>query len=130
MEDHIYGQENQKEIKLRQVLEAEFKALKDQYQKSKKEKYDCVNVIKNLEDTQDLMATRYNRQAVQRSFIPGDKVLVLLPVTGKPLEARFYGPYVVMKKVGMAAFVEILIFFIILGLGLLYAWKKKALKWE
>jgi NADH-quinone oxidoreductase subunit A len=37
---------------------------------------------------------------------------------------------VVMKEVGMAAFVEILIFFFILGLGLLYAWKKHALIWE
>ena len=55
---------------------------------------------KNLKDAQDSMATRYNREAVKRSFIPGDKVLVLLPVTGKPLEARFYGPYDVVKKVG------------------------------
>ena len=47
------------------------------------------------------------------------------------VETVFIFPWaVVMKKVGMAAFVEILIFFIILGLGLLYAWKKKALKWE
>jgi NADH-quinone oxidoreductase subunit A len=30
----------------------------------------------------------------------------------------------------MAAFIEILIFFFILGLGLLYAWKKHALIWE
>jgi NADH-quinone oxidoreductase subunit A len=30
----------------------------------------------------------------------------------------------------MAAFVEIVIFFTVLGLGLLYAWKKKALVWE
>ncbi len=37
---------------------------------------------------------------------------------------------VVMKKVGITAFIEILIFFFILGLGLMYAWKKKALKWE
>jgi len=37
---------------------------------------------------------------------------------------------VVMKETGMAAFVEILIFFFILGLGLLYAWKKHALIWE
>jgi len=37
---------------------------------------------------------------------------------------------VVMKEVGMAAFIEILIFFFILGLGLLYAWKKHALVWE
>src|SRR3990172_10293040 len=32
---------------------------------------------------------------------------------------------VVMKKTGLAAFIYILIFFFILGLGLLYAWKKK-----
>jgi NADH-quinone oxidoreductase subunit A len=37
---------------------------------------------------------------------------------------------VVMKEVGMVAFVEIVIFFFILGLGLLYAWKKHALIWE
>ena len=37
---------------------------------------------------------------------------------------------VVMKEVGIAAFVEIVIFFFILGLGLLYAWKKHALIWE
>ncbi len=37
---------------------------------------------------------------------------------------------VVMKEVGMIAFVEIVMFFFILGLGLLYAWKKHALIWE
>jgi len=37
---------------------------------------------------------------------------------------------VVMKSMGMTAFIEILIFFVILGLGLLYAWKKNALKWD
>ena len=37
---------------------------------------------------------------------------------------------VVMKEVGMIAFIEIVIFFFILGLGLLYAWKKHALIWE
>jgi NADH-quinone oxidoreductase subunit A len=47
------------------------------------------------------------------------------------VETIFIVPWaVVMKKVGMVAFVEILIFFLILGLGLLYAWKKKALRWE
>jgi NADH:ubiquinone oxidoreductase subunit 3 (subunit A) len=30
----------------------------------------------------------------------------------------------------MTAFIEIIIFFFILGLGLLYAWKKHALIWE
>ncbi|MDH5603503.1 MAG: NADH-quinone oxidoreductase subunit A [Cyclobacteriaceae bacterium] len=47
------------------------------------------------------------------------------------VETVFIFPWaVVMKTVGITAFVEILIFFIILGLGLLYAWKKKALKWD
>jgi NADH-quinone oxidoreductase subunit A len=34
------------------------------------------------------------------------------------------------KEVGTVALVEIIIFLFILGLGLLYAWKKGALKWE
>jgi NADH-quinone oxidoreductase subunit A len=47
------------------------------------------------------------------------------------VEAVFVFPWaVVMKELGMVAFVEILIFFIILGLGLAYAWKKHALIWE
>ena len=47
------------------------------------------------------------------------------------VETIFIVPWaVVMKDVGMVAFVEILIFFTILGLGLLYAWKKRALVWE
>ena len=35
----------------------------------------------------------------------------------------------VMKEVGITAFVELLIVFFMLGLGLMYAWKKGALKW-
>lgn len=47
------------------------------------------------------------------------------------VETIFIVPWaVVMKEVGLVAFVEILIFFFILGLGLLYAWKKRALRWE
>jgi len=47
------------------------------------------------------------------------------------VETVFVFPWaVVMKEVGLAAFVEIVIFFFILGIGLLYAWKKHALIWE
>ncbi len=47
------------------------------------------------------------------------------------VETVFIFPWaVVMKKLGIVAFVEILIFLFILTLGLLYAWKKGALKWE
>ena len=47
------------------------------------------------------------------------------------VETVFIFPWaVVMKSVGMPAFIEILIFVGILGLGLIYAWNKNALKWE
>jgi len=47
------------------------------------------------------------------------------------VETVFIFPWaVVMKQVGISAFIEILIFFFILGIGLLYAWKKHALIWE
>ncbi len=46
------------------------------------------------------------------------------------VETVFLYPWgVVMRSIGMRAFIEILIFFVILGLGLYYAWKKGALKW-
>lgn len=47
------------------------------------------------------------------------------------VEIVFLVPWaVVMGKMGAVAFVEALIFLLILGLGLLYAWKKRALRWE
>ena len=35
---------------------------------------------------------------MDRNFEPGDKVLALLPIPGRPLQARYYGPYTVHKK--------------------------------
>ncbi|KAI2660984.1 Retrovirus-related Pol polyprotein [Labeo rohita] len=52
----------------------------------------------SLTNAQKDMKFRYDRKAVARSFMPGDQVLVLLPVLGSSLSARFYGPYVVKKK--------------------------------
>ena len=47
------------------------------------------------------------------------------------VEIIFLIPWaVVMKEIGMVAFIEIVIFFVILGLGLIYAWKKDALRWD
>ena len=47
------------------------------------------------------------------------------------VEVAFLIPWaVVFKEIGIVAFYEIIIFLIILGLGLAYAWKKGALKWE
>jgi len=47
------------------------------------------------------------------------------------VELAFLVPWaVVFKEMGTVALVEVLIFLFILGLGLLYAWKKRALRWE
>ena len=46
------------------------------------------------------------------------------------VEVVFLFPWaVVLREVGMVAFIEVLIFVFILFLGLIYAWKKGALKW-
>ncbi|MCJ7756908.1 MAG: NADH-quinone oxidoreductase subunit A, partial [Gillisia sp.] len=47
------------------------------------------------------------------------------------VEIAFLFPWaVVFKEVGITALIEIVIFLFILGLGLAYAWKKGALKWD
>ena len=46
------------------------------------------------------------------------------------VELVFMYPWAtVVKKIGMPGFIEIVIFMFILFMGLLYAWKKGALKW-
>jgi len=40
-----------------------------------------------------------------RTFVPGDKVLVLLPIPGKPLHAKFHGQYVVEEQLGPVDYV-------------------------
>ena len=41
----------------------------------------------------------YDRDARERSFDPGDKVLLFLRVFGQTLQARYYGPYEIKSKV-------------------------------
>ena len=41
----------------------------------------------------------YDENAKERKFMPGDRVLALLPIFGKPLQARYYGLYTVDKKI-------------------------------
>ena len=46
------------------------------------------------------------------------------------VEAAFLYPWaVIYKDLGVYGFVEMVIFVVILGVGLAYAWKKGALKW-
>ena len=58
----------------------------------------CETARSNLKSTQKCMKAQYDAKTVDRSFKPGDKVLALLPIPGNPLQARYFGPYVVEKK--------------------------------
>ena len=59
----------------------------------------CEMAQKNLKYSQKKMKVWYDRKAKQRSFKPGDQVLLLLPISGHPLQARYHEPYVVEHKV-------------------------------
>ena len=41
----------------------------------------------------------YDENAKERKFMTGDRVLAFLPIPGKSLQARFYGPYTVDKQI-------------------------------
>ena len=59
----------------------------------------CELAKENLAASQAKMKTWYDKDARERNFQPGDKVLALLPIPGQPLQARYFGPYVVEKKI-------------------------------
>lgn len=58
----------------------------------------CACAQKALSSAQDKMKRHFDRKSVSRSFQVGDKVLVLLPVVGSALQAKFSGPYEVLSK--------------------------------
>ena len=52
----------------------------------------------NLKDSQTRMKVWYDRNAKSRVFGPDEKVLVLFPIPGDPLRARYSGPYEIETK--------------------------------
>ena len=54
---------------------------------------------RNLQESQSKMKVWYDREAKSRCFEPGDRVLVLFPVVGNPLQAKYSGPHKVVKKI-------------------------------
>ena len=58
----------------------------------------CELAQKNLKSLKKKMKSRYDEKAFERNFKVGDRVLALLPIPGNPLQARYYGPYEVVKK--------------------------------
>ena len=55
----------------------------------------CEAARSNLKSAQSKIKLCYDENAQDRNFEPGDKVLAL---SGKPLQARYYGPYTVDKN--------------------------------
>ena len=58
----------------------------------------CEVARSNLKTSQGKMKARYDNHVIDRKFKPGDKVLALLPIPGRPLQARYFGPYTIDKK--------------------------------
>ena len=58
----------------------------------------CEVATSNLKTSQGKMKARYDNHVIDRKFKPGDKVLALLPIPGRPLQARYFGPYTTDKK--------------------------------
>ena len=59
----------------------------------------CELVQNNLRSVQSKMKERYDKYTQSRYFQAGDQVLALLPVPSKPLQARYFGPYIIKEKV-------------------------------
>ena len=58
----------------------------------------CEAASSNFKSTKSKMKQNYDKNTKERSFKSGDKVLALLPIPGRPLQARYFGPYTVEKK--------------------------------
>ncbi len=52
-----------------------------------------------LLSAQTKMKQLYDRRAEQRVFSPGDQVLALLPLVHSPFQAKFSGPFTVLRQV-------------------------------
>lgn len=65
----------------------------------------CSVAKEALGNAQLTMKSHFDRKSVLRDFREGDQVLVLLPVVGSVLSARFSGPYEVQKKLSSTDYV-------------------------
>ena len=58
----------------------------------------CEAAKSNLKKAQGKMKQNFDKNTKERSFKSGDRVLALLPIPGRPLQSRYFGPYTVEKK--------------------------------
>lgn len=52
----------------------------------------------NLKVSQGKSKKNYNKKAKPRQFLPGQDVLLFLPIPGNPLSRKYSGPYTVQKQ--------------------------------
>lgn len=60
------------------------------------------DVRDNLKESTDKMEVHYGKE---RNFVPGNKVLVFLPIPSQPLCARYHGPSVILTVLYKHSFV-------------------------
>ena len=65
----------------------------------------CDLVRSNLQMAQRKMKAQYDKKAVECTFEVGDTVLVLLPMCREKLGVKYYGPYMVSKRIGKCNYV-------------------------
>ena len=66
----------------------------------------CSDIALQIaESARSTAKTWYDRNARSRHFDEGDLVLVLLPVTGKPLQCKYQGPYRIVRQLGPVDYV-------------------------
>ena len=58
----------------------------------------CEAAKSNFKNAQGKMKQNFNMNTTERSFKSEDKVLALLTIPGRPLQARYFGPYTVEKN--------------------------------
>ena len=58
----------------------------------------CEAAKSNLKKAQAKMKQNFDKNTKERNFESGDKFLALLPIPGRPLQARYFGAYTVEKK--------------------------------
>lgn len=65
----------------------------------------CELAGAHLSMVQSKMKVHFDKRTVQRRFQPGESVLVLLPIPGSALQAKFSGPYVIEQKLSETDYV-------------------------
>ncbi len=70
-------------------------------------------------------------EGVNRAAMPVRFYLMALLFILFDVELAFLFPWaVVFRRLGMFGFIEMFVFFLIVGVGFVYAWKMGALEWE